>query len=71
MLDKNDIQILRQMFVEFKTDFKVEIRDEMRALLRIQKKEIIADLTDFMSEQILPQIDDHESRLIRLEQHAV
>ncbi len=75
MLDTKDFQMLEKMFSKmlrenngvFGRQLKREIRDEMQALLRIQKGEIIADLTDFMSEQILPQIDDHESRLVRLE----
>lgn len=82
MLDKNDIQILRQMF----TDTKVEMRDEMRAcisgsehrimketktLIRELKEEILDGVSDIVGNEILPQIDDHEARLVRLEHRTV
>ncbi len=63
MLDKNDIQILREMFRENKLD----IRDEMHAMIRASEHRIIGEITDFIANAILPQIDDHEVRIGRLE----
>ncbi len=78
MLDKNDIQILKQMF----SDFKVEMRDEMHSVVngavsasekRLTKliydvrDEILDGVSDIIGNEIVPQLDDHETRLIRLE----
>ncbi len=67
MLDKNDIQILREMFRENNSIFGRELRDEMRALIRASEHRVIGEITDFIANAILPQIDDHEVRITRLE----
>ncbi len=63
-------------------DFKVEVRDEIRSCIsgsearmmremgkiRDEMREMKEDIVETISEGILPQIDDHETRLVRLEQ---
>ncbi len=67
MLDTNDIQVLRQMLTENNAILKREIRDEMHSLLRGTERRVIEEVTDFIAENIVPQLDDHETRLTRLE----
>lgn len=45
-----------------------EILDETRALIRASEHRVIGEITDFIAHAILPQIDDHDVRIARLEQ---
>ncbi len=90
MLDKNDIQILREMFREnnetnnsaLRRELRDEmqtmivtsersiirqIRDETHALIRASEHRIIGEITEFIANAILPQIDHHDVRITRLE----
>ncbi len=75
MLDTKDFQMLEKMFGKmlrenndiFGRQLKREIRDEVQALLTMTEKRIISEVTEFIGNQIVPQIDDHESRLVCLE----
>lgn len=71
MLDQNDFKALREMFGEMLhgelSDFRIEMRDEMRAMIRASEHRIIGEITDFIASAILPQIDDHDVRIARLE----
>ncbi len=77
MLDTNDIQILKQMFADQKEETRDEIRSciagsEARMMremgkIRDEMHEMKNDIIETISEGILPQIDDHETRLVRLE----
>ncbi|MEK7632837.1 MAG: hypothetical protein AAB473_03525 [Patescibacteria group bacterium] len=86
MLSKNDIQVLRDMFRENNATFKLEMREEMLDLIVASEKRIIADVvgriavaeeriigevTDFIGSSILPQIDEHNMRIGRLERHTM
>lgn len=81
MLDKNDIRLLSEMFDQKLSDFKVEVRDEIRScisasefrimrMMHEMKEDILDGVADMVTGQIIPQIDDHESRLVRLEHHV-
>lgn len=61
---------LRQNNEIFGRQLKREIRDEVQALLTMTEKRIIFEVTEFIGDSIVPQIDDHETRLIRLERKA-
>lgn len=75
MLDKKDIEILRKMFQEnnelFGSCLKREMRDEMHAIVRASERRVIGEITDFIAQSLLPQIDDHDVRISRLEQRLV
>lgn len=86
MLSKNDIQVLRDMFRENNATFKLEMREEMLDLIAASEKRIISvvdkrianaetriidEVTDFIGSSILPQIDEHNMRLSRLERHTM
>lgn len=55
----------------FGRQLKREIRDEVQALLTMTEKRIISEVTEFIGDSIVPQIDDHETRLIRLKHQSV
>ena len=94
MLDKKDIQILREMFrennetnnavlrrelhqemrgmiTENNEILRRDIRDEMHSLIRASEHRVISEITDFISSALLPQIDDHDVRITRLEQKTI
>lgn len=68
MLDKNDIKVLQGMFDAHGQMLKREIRDEVHSLIRASEHRIIGEITDFIASSIVPQIDDHDVRITRLEQ---
>ena len=47
---------------------KREIRDEVHSLIRASEHRIIGEITEFIANSIIPQIDDHDARITRLEQ---
>ncbi len=78
MLDKNDIQIIRDLFQENNAILKREIRDEMHSCIAASevrtmekmekmKEEIIDGITDVLDDSILPRLEEHENdiRLIK------
>lgn len=85
MLSKNDMTLLRGMFTEmlnvalkvalkenneiFGAQLKREIRDEMQALLRIQKGEIVGEITEFIDSALLPQISDLDRDVTMIKRH--
>ncbi len=75
MLRKNDIQVLRDMFREnneiFGSQLKREIREEVRDLIVASERRIIGEVTDFIGSSILPQVDEHNMRISRLERHTM
>ena len=86
MLDKNDIQILRDMFHENNSVLQRETRDliaasEKRIIadltgridsrIAIAEKRIIEEVSDFIGSSIIPQIDEHSMRISRLERHTM
>ncbi len=81
MLNKNDIQILRDMFREnnevFGSQLKREMRDEIHAIVngavfaseeRLSKKidTLRDDILDLVNEEILPQIDQCQRDIVQL-----
>ncbi len=63
------------------SDFKHEVRDEIRSCISASesrmtkmmheiKDEILEGVTDIVGNEIVPQIDNHESRLVFLEQRV-
>ncbi len=79
MLDTKDFLLLEKMLGKMLRDnndvfgrqLKREIRDEVQALLTMTEKRIISEVTEFIGDSIVPQIDDHETRLVRLERKTV
>lgn len=43
------------------------LRQEVRAEIRAAKNEIITGIGEILDNHVLPQLDDHETRLTRLE----
>lgn len=70
MLDQNDFKALREMFGEMLRENKLDLRDEMRAMIRASEHRVIGEITEFIANAILPQIDDHDVRIARLEQNT-
>ncbi|MFZ2681747.1 MAG: hypothetical protein WAZ14_01480 [Patescibacteria group bacterium] len=46
---------------------KTELRRELIQGLRTTKIDLISEITDFIGDRLLPQLDDHERRLVKLE----
>ncbi|MEK9155596.1 MAG: hypothetical protein AAB839_03015 [Patescibacteria group bacterium] len=75
MLDQKDIHNLRGMFGEllrenneiFGRELKRDIRDEMHALIAASERRVIGEITEFIASSLLPQIDDHDRRIVRIE----
>jgi hypothetical protein len=78
MLDTKDFQMLREMIGVMLTDQKIEIRDEIHSLIKasearlmrhaaMMREEILDGVSTFIDDQLLPQIDNHERRIVRLE----
>ena len=68
MLDKGDIKVLQGMFEEHGKMLQREIRDEVHSLLRASEHRIIGEITEFIADAIISQIDDHKTRMTRLEE---
>lgn len=76
MFDKEEIQVLRQLFA----DQKFEIRDEMRSCISASetrmmgkmqemKEEIIDGITDVLDYSVLPRLDEHDREIRRIKHH--
>lgn len=48
---------------------KREILDQTRALLTQTEKRIITEITEFIGDEILPQIDEHTRQIERINHH--
>lgn len=48
-----------------------QVRDEMHSLVRASEHRVISQVTNFIALSIVPQIDDHDTRITRLEQKTV
>ena len=84
MLDKNDVQLLRQMFTENNKVLKHEIRDEMHSVIRSEvfasetrmmkamkemKEKIIDGITDVLDNSVLPRLDEHDRDIRSIKRH--
>ncbi len=73
VLDRKFVEnnaILREEMRSLLVIQKCEIRDEVRGLLRATEHKIISEITEFIGGDIVPQIDDLEGRVFRLEQRV-
>lgn len=80
MLDIQDIAILRGMFTENNRIFKVEIRDEMHALIKASEAGLIREIQatesrileamgSMMDVQIAPRLEEHDADILTIKQH--
>ncbi len=80
MFTENNREWDKRLDIRF-SDFKHEIRDEIRSCIAASESrmtkmmhevrdEILEGVADIVGNEILPQIDNHESRLLILEQRV-
>lgn len=74
MLEKNNIVLrneMRGMIFASEESIVRQVRDEMHSLVRASEHRVISQVTNFIALSIVPQIDDHDTRITRLEQKTV
>ncbi len=60
-------QEMRGMITENNEILRRDIRDEVHSLIRASEHRVISEITDFIASALLPQIDDHDVKISRLE----
>jgi len=68
------LQSMRDMFRDNNELIFQEIRAtkvELRKDIQATKSEVIIEITEFIDDRLLPRLDDHEQRLVKLETKTV
>lgn len=72
MITDDDVKKLKKTFAtkDEIADLREQICDDIDGKLKKQKVEIVADISDFIADNLLPIIDNHGKRITKLE-HTV
>lgn len=73
MITDDDVRKLRKVFV-IKQELKDELRyqkEDLEATMERHKKEILEGVADTFHESLLPILDNHEERIVKLEKRVI